>query len=159
MEKSGGNFGTSEGDNGVNAWTGSANAVGVFGRCDDIKRPGGGADGSGVFGLTVSQTGAGVFGANNGSEGIGVQGNGPPSGNSIGVSGYSESNEGMGVQGFGTWGVGGFASSVAGAGVVGGNHDGGAWGFLGEPRSLVRGFRHSEAQARARGGQARCGLR
>jgi hypothetical protein len=29
----------------------------------------------------------------------------------------------------------------------------------GEPRTLVRRFRHGEAQARARGGQARCGLR
>ncbi|WP_394138398.1 hypothetical protein [Cytobacillus oceanisediminis] len=77
----------------------------VFGSNEATTPPtGGGAGGSGVFGLSVSPGAAGVFGANNSTKGVGVQGNGPEAG----ISGFSDrgagvrahSNHGNGVEGF-----------------------------------------------------------
>ncbi|HEV2386045.1 MAG TPA: hypothetical protein VGS20_02205 [Candidatus Acidoferrales bacterium] len=66
----------------------------VFGRNDSTSAPsGGGVQGAGVFGLTMSPGAAGVFGANNSAKGVGVQGNGPEAG----LSGFSD--QGAGVRG------------------------------------------------------------
>jgi hypothetical protein len=64
----------------------------VFGRNDSTSAPsGGGVQGAGVFGLTVSPGAAGVFGANNSAKGVGVQGNGPEAG----LSGFSDQGAGV----------------------------------------------------------------
>lgn len=100
-----GQFGTSDGDDGVFASTNASSHVGVFGSNKATAAPsGGGAGGAGVFGLSVSPGAAGVFGANNSTQGVGVQGNGPDAG----VSGFSDrgagvrshSNQGNAVEGF-----------------------------------------------------------
>jgi hypothetical protein len=80
---------------GVRGVTQSSGNFGVFGSNDSSAAPtGGGAGGSGVFGLSVSPGGAGVFGSNNSAKGVGVQGNGPDAG----VSGFSDGGAGVMAQ-------------------------------------------------------------
>ena len=73
--------------------TNNANENAIFGRNDATSAPsgGGGVQGSGVFGLSVSPGTAGVFGAQNSNKGVGVQGNGPEAG----ISGFSDSGAGV----------------------------------------------------------------
>ncbi|QNK82892.1 hypothetical protein [Nakamurella sp. PAMC28650] len=87
-----GHFGTLETEDGAYSESQSSAHVGFFGNntSTDVTA-GGGAGGSGVFGLTVTQNAPGVFGANNGVTGVGVQGNGPDAG----VSGFSENGNGL----------------------------------------------------------------
>jgi hypothetical protein len=75
----------------VTGQTNNAAENAVFGHNDATSAPsGGGVQGAGVFGLSVSPGAAGVFGANNSAKGVGVQGNGPERG----VSGFSDGGAG-----------------------------------------------------------------
>ena len=87
-----GNFGTDNSQDGVFGSTTAPDHVGVFGFNEGTAPPtGGGAGGSGVFGLSVSPGAAGVFGSNNSAQGVGVQGNGPDAG----ISGFSDKGAGV----------------------------------------------------------------
>jgi len=70
-----GSFGTSNSQDGCDAFTTSSSNTGIFARNDATSAaPSGSTGGNGVFGLSTVPNASGVLGANN-NGGIGVSGN------------------------------------------------------------------------------------